>query len=1369
MLKYKVLINGEEVERVSIGAKIIEKLEEAMDTATLKLKITDRPNEFQMYDLLQVIIEDEDSEQTIFDFLINGDRVEEGSKYGIYIHNLDFIEYTYKYNNYMVQSLTRTKNIKNNNPAPFVVSDLNEFNRFYWIPPIDVKTSYYANETITFNQVVQGYQSIDVYDGYSSTYERVDTYIQIVGQTSTRQILSNDDATFNLSAGDYELEYGFVASTTENSYDILEGSDQWLYRFNIRVIKREEVSVLDLLNLVRTNVSVGGGIESKLYFDDTRLFDIDPDIQDYLASVEAPQIFIQKATLRQVLNSIFLYVNAISRVKWNDEDIDELTVDWFNQINGSFSMKNIANYTTQQTANELASKGISYSERALPDNRERANLKLASQNQYMTVRSSNIQIVDGKFGIDLNGKAIYEPKKLVVKLYDVKFTALTTTTTREVLLYDELELDLTPRFINENEWAIKDYTTNFPATTLLEMWDENVGLRANKVGNIAWTQGSTYINFSEVYGEVFQQSLIMNVIREGLNEFLTRNAPEPIINVTGAMLFDYSYSVSGYQNGTYTNDIINVSTLDYEYLEFGLEYITQQDTTLEADREDTEVMPYYAEAKMNQNDKVTNVELASRRLYGVVQRSGTPKRTFIKYHTKLEDILPMGLIDSDNNIITQRGIELQNNYLKATYTTTKYHNRSSLFAGLQQDYRAFEIPTTSQVYRRIEAYTDYILISKPTNNISNEKIVTKIYGNDTLELMFGILTNNSTLKSANTKVTHAYVRTDGFLESYPNDGTYDYAISTPVNSFGTKGELTFEFGFMNNLIAGNGIYTVTSNNDDLRYNNAIKYTDSLGRFTELWFQLNTVYDNPSTADNWTDIERLDNYPLVRSDEATFGTTSTIMYQSGSKVFSSGANDNLIITKDSSQSIIIDYKNRFAVLDTLHYIIGQAFYSNNFLVYNDFSDNLYVYVYSASTECSWNEVGSSYTSNQDLTYNPSCTDGGTRTLCIPFEGSYTCQDYEGEVTVSEPTQSTQYYLFDDLRVKSGWTSKVLLENGVNCEWDTTNNTFRFLGSLLTTIESSLNWAIGDDLEELYWACNYNYNGFDVFTSHFKPNLKEIGNKLFPQTLDTNIVIEIINNIYKFNSNQSISNIQSFSKTSKIYYATTVQKGEDYNIEIYNTYKLNSNKSISSISSFSKTSKIYYTTSLETSSFELLPPTLTISSIGETYVGVILKNNNNYAVTGFYGIDDTTPNNTISLSANQQRSFTITGLTSGTNYTLYARVAYNGEYSELVSENFTTAEPPEYGWESGGSSPSGGTTCNDESDLGNVRCDSSVQCVWNTVGGTYTSSTNDTVNPSCTDGGTRTLCVPSGGNWVCQDYEGEETTVYTNCETCVITND
>jgi len=88
-------------------------------------------------------------------------------------------------------------------------------------------------------------------------------------------------------------------------------------------------------------------------------------------------------------------------------------------------------------------------------------------------------------------------------------------------------------------------------------------------------------------------------------------------------------------------------------------------------------------------------------------------------------------------------------------------------------------------------------------------------------------------------------------------------------------------------------------------------------------------------------------------------------------------------------------------------------------------------------------------------------------------------------------NTKYGKFDDLLVKNGYNIVEELISGVNVTINHSLNRFRFTGSLLDKITSNSNWAIGDEFENLYLACNHNYSGFNFYKKHFRNDLVEIG--------------------------------------------------------------------------------------------------------------------------------------------------------------------------------------------------------------------------------------------------------------------------------------
>ena len=97
--KYLFQLNGEELLDVSIGVGVIEKLEEPLDEGGLHLPFSIRDYEYEMRGLLQITAQDELETQLEFYFLVVADRVNEGSKYGEWKHDLSVVEYSHKLDN----------------------------------------------------------------------------------------------------------------------------------------------------------------------------------------------------------------------------------------------------------------------------------------------------------------------------------------------------------------------------------------------------------------------------------------------------------------------------------------------------------------------------------------------------------------------------------------------------------------------------------------------------------------------------------------------------------------------------------------------------------------------------------------------------------------------------------------------------------------------------------------------------------------------------------------------------------------------------------------------------------------------------------------------------------------------------------------------------------------------------------------------------------------------------------------------------------------------------------------------------------------------------------------------------------------------
>ena len=199
----------------------------------------------------------------------------------------------------------------------------------------------------------------------------------------------------------------------------------------------------------------------------------------------------------------------------------------------------------------------------------------------------------------------------------------------------------------------------------------------------------------------------------------------------------------------------------------------------------------------------------------------------------------------------------------------------------------------------------------------------------------------------NTKITYAFVRTDTFNEQNPSGAINNYAIMTPVVSYGGQNALVFTFGFDDNILAGVALYKDNSLNI---YNYPVKYTDDRGFFNELWFGMGSSYsqtdvfeldpNGPIVGEDYFNKEST--YPLIKDgDNVDLGQTFYI--HAGETREDSETYNPLICHKDASSDYHLSYQVSIIPHDFNEYILGQYFFTNNPLV-NEMEEKDYLYLY-----------------------------------------------------------------------------------------------------------------------------------------------------------------------------------------------------------------------------------------------------------------------------------------------------------------------------------------------------------------------------------------------------------------------------------------
>ena len=928
---YEFKLNKVKIKGVEIGFITNRKWEEALDDCKVIFPFVNTETPFPMYGLLDIDVTEINNytQRTVigtkhYEYLIYSDRVTETTKYGNYRHEINALEYTAKLDTLIMSSLAKSRSVYKDTQASFITNDtINSFdiidstaynlharNEF-----VKFQDSYYANKEIVLPQVEQTYVSTTVAPSYYRRANAVISTNATLLSGTNPHVLSSSPATWKFPKGRWYIEYGY----TGGANDTVGGTGfQWIYRFYINVIEEDELSMYDILNEIRHCVSTFGGIEDTVYYESTRVFNITSQEETYLKSVQAPQMFLDTATARQMLIFALSYVNAVPRLKWGSQ-VDTLKIEKFGESQGQFTEQNITDYANQQNTQQIGQRSYAKIAQALPNNLNNPTIYAPSQSGFTQVRATITEIKANEFEIKLpDSKPIYVPRDLITVVEDLSITAGVASYTFD---YGDIELSLMPRWINKDEWLLKTITLNYPSIVTLLAWEDNLGLRPNRVGNLSWQIGDTSIKLSDVYGDLFQDTLIRNVVTEQLREYVVLNPP---IYIDGSDVMETDYRIA----------FTIPSEGDYLDWRFRVEYITDETIVTKQDKKDISQINFYSEMRINQDESIVNIVRQTKKNDAIVQRTGNIERSFQKIHKHLIDEYAIGTRDVNKYTITEITTQWYNEYFINTYYLTRYHNRIQQATYVDQTYR-WRDNYAKTVFNRHEHYGDYLMVVPPDDTEVTETI-TKIYTNFTIKRVVEMLLGTSS--GEKTKASVAVVRTDGMLEVYPDEEDNRKMIVVPLSSYGIEGGFSFTFGFSNNQVAGIQLALQGSK----YYNQAVRYTDEWGRFTRFGFWILSDLEI-AEADMLT-------YPLLTDSNYLELYNADVQYFGcGFMNSDNGAGEPLLVNKDPLTNYVQTYELKMLSYYVGLYVFGTKFYTDNFIVNNPTIDNKpYLYLYRDGT-------------------------------------------------------------------------------------------------------------------------------------------------------------------------------------------------------------------------------------------------------------------------------------------------------------------------------------------------------------------------------------------------------------------------------------
>ena len=692
--------------------------------------------------------------------------------------------------------------------------------------------------------------------------------------------------------------------------------------------------------------------------------DIETDLSSFLDRIPAPQFVFNNPTLREAIDGVLKYVNAVAKLDtyYNMPNVttvhNKIGAEFYGYLKKLIEIEKIYHKNVSQTIEDYSTNLKTYAQNVTNENfnengqyiqyPQEYSLNTVSDNFYFdeTKRVERIKSNDSNYEVsDSNcGILTQYPIKSVLSLQilvrieamryengvmkgNVKLDHFGINSTNSVVF-----LDVSKQVIEEEQF---------------EKLQDN-----EKINYFYYKKNTNFINCSTSFkGVIFERTsqyyVLPNAVVDFLNRFSTRNEQvdednrityifsillsDQNGNFGGIInLNDYELTVNVVENGKYELVSIKDKTGTnnfYRDARYRISYVATNDTLINSENENINDVNFYSESIMQQQDRIISFTNFTNTLYSFSQRTGSKDLEVTCKHFNVSDILDIGCYTKDNYVCTKAEYIYYNNFIIGKYIFDRNYNRISSYIGLNSEIRQFDLPTGNQTYYRNCEINNYVeigrenLIDENSQNIFdktlkyellstigslNSKVEgEKIYEYEYSPIRNAVITYNSKY-TYNEEINNYFKRLSGYenpgllLECFPK---------------GTKNVLSFDFGFKDNINAGEYVKIA---NEGIIIDSSTKFLkekipycmpegDKIGFLRNLNFYLINKNNNYSNEKEML--------PLINT--TNLGKINL---------------NNVMVLKDPSEIIKFTYNLNFISVEE-KITLGKWFFENNYIFKN----------------------------------------------------------------------------------------------------------------------------------------------------------------------------------------------------------------------------------------------------------------------------------------------------------------------------------------------------------------------------------------------------------------------------------------------------
>jgi hypothetical protein len=788
-------------------------------------------------------------------------------------------------------------------------------------------------------------------------------------------------------------------------------------------------TLLDVMNHIRDVVP----FERTSVHTATRLFDIDTNLAAFLDTIEAPQFFFGGMGLREMINAVASYVNAIGRM----EDNKNLVFSFYDEILNVIGVDEDVIYRTlkNQTKNFTSSVESDIENATGADDVNRANIVFPNEDAWITPRSNNVKLTDTNFEIRVPypieriSRVYIRPEQSVVAVqyyeYDISDPS-TPLLSDNALIKDTVSNNLFQQVGFDIPTSTIIYREYEPTGVLNTFASPTNSIRVIQIafnGNNSST--SNFIEFEILYIDVTSLVLIKEQWdRQALDVASGRStqnlkANTLFFSIGGTVIsngqlsgiFDNLNTLTAFYQRAMSIGGFSILTVDIEDIQFKITYVPYFGTRVRLNKDDVTDHPYNTQMSANQGERIVSAERLLRNIYGMAQRLGQDEIEFKRFYNDLDEMFELGDITPDGFVVASKHITYYLNYYMVNYLLSKNFNRFANRIALNQENRPFDIGLGSKTTNRNLLYNEYVELD--TERKANTSLVRN--------LGVGVFMNTiqpSPIQNNNRPVGYGIISSTSMADITSSEGI----LVAPI-AFSEGNSLNFYWSIEDILKAGDQLtfesYTEDSDDNEppvipVLLNRLIRYTDAQGGLENLELSFGNLLPDQNP----------DELPLVNIPSDSL---ALIGGHSVGGVF----NDSFIVKKDKSESLSMNYI--LSVLPNYQYnnkiIAGrELIYSNNLIIANK---NATLVVYT-STSDTYNSLENRYVKGVSTSYSITTTiDQGSGKVVVGIPSnvlttlkSWAIGDSDGNlylgVNVDTDVTTTIYFNFKNKRENISYT-------------------------------------------------------------------------------------------------------------------------------------------------------------------------------------------------------------------------------------------------------------------------------------------------------------------------------------------------------------